>query len=184
MNLAIRRGETHALMGPNGSGKSTLGCAIMGHPSYEVTEGIDRRSTARTCLEMEPNERARLGHLSGLPAADGDSRREDGRLSASRGDERPPARPQGRRRADSDARVPQGAQGEDGAASDGSGVRPPLRERRLFRRRDEAGRDPAAGHAAAEDSRSSTRPTAAWTSTRCVWPARASPRSAARRWAS
>ncbi len=29
-------------------------------------------------------------------------------------------------------------------------IRPPLRERRLFRRRDEAGRDPATGHAAAQ----------------------------------
>ena len=39
VNLAIHRGETHALMGPNGSGKSTLGLAIMGHPGYEVTDG-------------------------------------------------------------------------------------------------------------------------------------------------
>ena len=40
VDLAIGRGEVHALMGPNGSGKSTLGYAIMGHPSYEVTEGL------------------------------------------------------------------------------------------------------------------------------------------------
>ena len=26
-------------MGPNGTGKSTLSSAIMGHPSYEVTQG-------------------------------------------------------------------------------------------------------------------------------------------------
>lgn len=60
VNLAIKRGETHALMGPNGSGKSTLGNAIMGHPSYEVTGGsieID----GEDILEMDASERARAG---------------------------------------------------------------------------------------------------------------------------
>ena len=57
VNLAIGRGEVHALMGPNGSGKSTLGYAIMGHPSYEVTEGsielIDADGTRHDILAME-----------------------------------------------------------------------------------------------------------------------------------
>ena len=39
VNLLMRHGETHALMGPNGSGKSTLGLAVMGHPTYEITQG-------------------------------------------------------------------------------------------------------------------------------------------------
>ena len=101
-------------------------------------------------LAMEPERAGPARHLSGLSAADVDSRREDGRLPASCHDQRSPARPQGRGRTDSDARVPQGTEGQDGAAADGPRVRPPLRERRLFRRRDEAGRDSANGHAAAE----------------------------------
>ena len=60
LDLAVDRGETHALMGPNGSGKSTLAYAIMGHPAYEITggrilvEGTD-------VVELSPDERAKLG---------------------------------------------------------------------------------------------------------------------------
>jgi Fe-S cluster assembly ATP-binding protein len=60
VNLEIKRGEVHALMGPNGSGKSTLGYAIMGHPSYEVTQGSITLDGADV-LAMEPNQRARAG---------------------------------------------------------------------------------------------------------------------------
>jgi len=65
VDLAIGRGEVHALMGPNGSGKSTLGYAIMGHPSYEVTAGsielVKTDGSRLDILAMEPDERARAG---------------------------------------------------------------------------------------------------------------------------
>lgn len=60
VNLALKQGQTHALMGPNGSGKSTLGLAIMGHPKYEVTSGAIEIN-GQNVLEMSPDERARAG---------------------------------------------------------------------------------------------------------------------------
>ena len=39
VDLTVNTNEKHAIMGPNGSGKSTLAYALMGHPSYEITEG-------------------------------------------------------------------------------------------------------------------------------------------------
>ncbi|QDT69396.1 Vegetative protein 296 [Planctomycetes bacterium MalM25] len=65
VSLTINRGETHALMGPNGSGKSTLGNVVMGHPSYEVTEGtielVDAEGNSTDVLDLDPSERARAG---------------------------------------------------------------------------------------------------------------------------
>lgn len=60
VNLTIKSGEFHAIMGPNGTGKSTLASAIMGHPSYEVTEG-SITFDGEDVLEMEVDERARAG---------------------------------------------------------------------------------------------------------------------------
>jgi Fe-S cluster assembly ATP-binding protein len=60
IDLEIRKGEVHAIMGRNGSGKTTLAYALMGHPSYRVTQGeviwkgID-------VLSLSPDKRARLG---------------------------------------------------------------------------------------------------------------------------
>jgi Fe-S cluster assembly ATP-binding protein len=47
-------------MGPNGSGKSTLSNVLMGHPRYEVTGG-SVTFEGQDALELEPDERARLG---------------------------------------------------------------------------------------------------------------------------
>jgi len=59
-NLAINVGEVHAIMGPNGSGKSTLSYALMGHPSYTITDG-EILFKGENVVEMEPDERAALG---------------------------------------------------------------------------------------------------------------------------
>ncbi len=60
LDLTVRQGEVHAIMGPNGTGKSTLAYALMGHPSYEVTEG-EVIYNGHNILELEPDERSRLG---------------------------------------------------------------------------------------------------------------------------
>jgi len=60
LDLTIRQSEVHAVMGPNGTGKSTLAYALMGHPSYQVTEG-EAIYNGVNILELEPDERSRLG---------------------------------------------------------------------------------------------------------------------------
>ncbi|RLB31365.1 MAG: ABC transporter ATP-binding protein [Deltaproteobacteria bacterium] len=60
VDLAIDKGETHALFGPNGSGKTTLLMAIMGFPAYQVTGGkIVFKGQDITALPL--NERAEMG---------------------------------------------------------------------------------------------------------------------------
>jgi len=60
VNLTINQGEVHALMGPNGTGKSTLAYSIMGHPSYDITDGeILLKGT--NIVGLAPDDRAHLG---------------------------------------------------------------------------------------------------------------------------
>jgi Fe-S cluster assembly ATP-binding protein len=59
-DLTVKQGEVHAIMGPNGTGKSTLAYTLMGHPSYEVTQG-QVTFKDKNVLELEADERARLG---------------------------------------------------------------------------------------------------------------------------
>ncbi|HEX5506655.1 MAG TPA: Fe-S cluster assembly ATPase SufC [Thermomicrobiales bacterium] len=60
VDLTVTQGEIHALMGPNGSGKSTLAYVLLGHPSYEVTDG-EVLLDGRDVLAMAPDERAQAG---------------------------------------------------------------------------------------------------------------------------
>jgi Fe-S cluster assembly ATP-binding protein len=60
LNLTIPQGEVHAIMGPNGTGKSTLAYTIMGHPSYEITEG-EILLKGENIAEMKADERSRAG---------------------------------------------------------------------------------------------------------------------------
>ena len=59
-NLALNKGEIHALMGPNGSGKSTLANVLMGNPFYQVVKG-EVLYKGQDLLAMSPDERARKG---------------------------------------------------------------------------------------------------------------------------
>ncbi len=60
VDLDINRGEIHALMGPNGSGKSTLANTLLGHPTYEITQG-SITFKGEDITEAEPHERAKAG---------------------------------------------------------------------------------------------------------------------------
>ena len=60
VDLTVERGAVHALMGPNGSGKSTLANVLMGHPSYEITEGSIYYK-GQDITEMATNDRSNLG---------------------------------------------------------------------------------------------------------------------------
>jgi Fe-S cluster assembly ATP-binding protein len=60
VDLAVDLNEKHAIMGPNGSGKSTLAYALMGHPSYEITEG-EILLEGENVIELGADERAQRG---------------------------------------------------------------------------------------------------------------------------
>jgi Fe-S cluster assembly ATP-binding protein len=60
LDLTLPQGEVHAIMGPNGTGKSTLAYTLMGHPSYQVTNG-QISFKGKDLLAMSPDERSRFG---------------------------------------------------------------------------------------------------------------------------
>jgi Fe-S cluster assembly ATP-binding protein len=60
VDLSVSKGEIHALMGPNGSGKSTLANTILGHPSYDVTEG-SIVFKGEDITEADAHDRAKAG---------------------------------------------------------------------------------------------------------------------------
>src|SRR5438874_220293 len=60
IDLAVGKGEVHAIKRPNGSGNSTLARALSGHPEYQVTGG-EVLFEGKDLLDMDPDERARDG---------------------------------------------------------------------------------------------------------------------------
>jgi Fe-S cluster assembly ATP-binding protein len=60
IDLAVGKGEVHAIMGPNGSGKSTLAQVLAGRDAYIVTDG-EVRYEGKDLLAMSPEDRAREG---------------------------------------------------------------------------------------------------------------------------
>ena len=158
IDLEVGKGEVHAIMGPNGSGKTTLAYALLGHPAYVVTGG-EVHWKGRDILKLSPDKRARLGMflafqyptaIPGLSVAvvhperaqrEAPGRRQDRRRRPDRPDE-------GRHL---DARLPDEDAREDGPPEDGRGLREPLRQRGLQRRREEAPRDAPDGGPRAGD---------------------------------
>tara|TARA_Y100001980_G_C14554944_1_gene342465 strand:- start:3190 stop:3930 length:741 start_codon:yes stop_codon:yes gene_type:complete len=60
INLAIKKGEVHAIMGKNGSGKSTLSNIIAGKEGYDITNG-DIKFDNESVLEWSPEKRSLNG---------------------------------------------------------------------------------------------------------------------------
>ncbi|WP_455363979.1 ABC transporter ATP-binding protein [[Eubacterium] cellulosolvens] len=60
VDLKVNEGEVHSVFGPNGSGKTSLLMAIMGIPSYQVTEGRILFK-GEDITDLPVNERARRG---------------------------------------------------------------------------------------------------------------------------
>jgi Fe-S cluster assembly ATP-binding protein len=60
LELAVGKGEVHAIMGPNGSGKSTLAYLLAGKADYHVTQG-EVLFDGEDMLALEPDQRAAKG---------------------------------------------------------------------------------------------------------------------------
>ena len=80
VNLTINTGEIHAVMGPNGTGKSTLSAAIMGHPSYEVTEGEILLDGENVLAMQYPSEIAGVTNAEFMRSAINARRDEDNKM--------------------------------------------------------------------------------------------------------
>lgn len=60
LNFEFKKNKIYVLMGPNGSGKSTLAMSIMGHPSYQISQGKIIFKN-KDITKVSPDQRANLG---------------------------------------------------------------------------------------------------------------------------
>ena len=60
LNLDVVSGTLHVIMGQNGSGKSSLANMLMGHPSYEVTDGTVSYQ-GQNLVELSIQDRSKQG---------------------------------------------------------------------------------------------------------------------------
>ncbi len=163
INLKLNAGEVHSIMGPNGSGKSTLAQVLARRETYDVTGG-EVLFNGKDLLAMKPEEAACEGlflafqypvEIPGISNA----YFLRSALNAIR-----KYRGAGRNgRHGFSAHVARKAE----AARHGRKADEPLRERSLFRRREEAQRDSADGRAGAEARHSGRDRFRVWISTRC-----------------
>jgi Fe-S cluster assembly ATP-binding protein len=65
IDLAVNKGEVHAIMGPNGSGKSTLAKVLAGREGYVISRG-EALYQGKNLLSMLPEDRAREGIFLGF----------------------------------------------------------------------------------------------------------------------
>ena len=152
VDLSVDTNEKHAIMGPNGSGKSTLAYALMGHPAYEITRGRD--PARRRGRDGARSRRARPeGPLPRVPVSARDPRRDGDELPAQRDQREAQGGERRRGRPDRREGVPHRAARRDGAPEGAARARAAVPQRRVLRRREEAGRDPADGDAEAADRR-------------------------------
>ena len=166
IDLTVNPGEVHSIMGPNGQARARWRrCWRGARPMRSPRRG----SVQRQRPAGDEAGRGRLRRrVPGVPISGGNSGHQQ-RIFPALGAERDPqvSRPGRNGRDGFSAALPREAE----AAGNGREADEPLGERRLLRRREKAQRDSADGGARAEARRFWTRPTPAWTSTRCEsWP--------------
>ncbi|MEK7543409.1 MAG: Fe-S cluster assembly ATPase SufC [Patescibacteria group bacterium] len=62
ISLDVAAGQVHVIMGPNGSGKSTFAYALMGHPSYQITNHKSQITIGnKKIISLPTEERAKAG---------------------------------------------------------------------------------------------------------------------------